>query len=156
MRRSEKHRIFPNNRHLLTIVLLSLMLMAPAFWWGAGGADLHAQSLWVRHFSRQFWQGEYYPRWLAGMFAGEGSPVFFYYPPLTYFFSALFSRLEPLDAFGYYPMAACALLAVMASGVTFYIWAVEETGDSGAAMTGSLLYIAAPNHLAVNFYQLLL
>ncbi len=140
----------------LTISGFSALLFMPAFLWGAGGADLHCQSLWVKFFSEQFWQGELYPRWLQDMFAGNGSPVFFYYPPLTYFITAFLHFLSPLDAFGYYPIAASAVLSATLSGITFYIWAQGETGSAPAALAGSLLYIAAPNHLAQNFYYALL
>jgi hypothetical protein len=143
-------------RHLLAILLCSLIFMAPAFLLGAGGSDLHCQSLWVRYFSGQFWQGDLYPRWLQDMFAGRGSPVFFYYPPLTYFITALFAFLSPLDAFGYTQIAASAFLAVLASGIAFYIWAREETNNADAALLGALLYIAAPNHIAQDFYYILL
>lgn len=90
------------------------------------------------------------------MFAGNGSPVFFYYPPLAYFITALFSFLSPLDAFGYYPIAASALLAVIVSGFSFYLWMKEENASSEAALLGSLLYIAAPSHIAQDFYHSLL
>ncbi len=143
-------------RHLLIIAGLSLVLMAPAFLLSAGGADLHCQSLWVKLFTAQFWQGEYYPRWLQDMYAGSGSPVFFYYPPLTYFITAFFAWLAPLDAFGYAPIAASSLLAVFLSGLTFYIWMGGESDNKNAALMGSLLYIAAPNHIAQNFYYAML
>ncbi len=117
---------------------------------------MHAQSLAVRFFSKQFWQGELYPRWLQDMFAGDGSPIFFYYPPLAYFITAFFCFLSPLDAFGYISIAASVLLAVILSSIAFYAWIQEETGDSRKALIGGLLFVSAPNHIAQFFYHTLL
>ena len=45
------------------------------------GVSHHA--VWYTQFSTQFWAGDLYPRWLMGMNEGLGSPVFYYYPPVT-------------------------------------------------------------------------
>ena len=142
--------------HAGLILAFSLLLLLPAFLLGAGGADLQNQSLWVRFFNQQFWSGELYPRWLRDLNAGDGSPVFFYYPPLAYFVTALFAFLAPLDTFGYYPMAASAGLALFISGITFYLWMKEEGVTPAGAIAGSMLYMAAPFHVAVAFYFALL
>lgn len=143
-------------RHFALIFLTALLLAAPGFLLGAGGWDLHCQSLQVRHFSTQFWQGNLYPRWLIDMFAGDGSSVFFYYPPLTYFITALLYFLAPLDPFNFYPIMASAFLALVAAGAACYVWLREETRTPSAALLGSLLYIAAPSNMAQNFYLLML
>ncbi|MDX1974925.1 MAG: hypothetical protein SFT92_04550 [Rickettsiales bacterium] len=129
--------------------------MAPAFILGAGGGDLQCQSLWVKHFSQQFWQGDLYPRWLSEMYAGSGSPVFYYYPPLAYYVTALFAFMADWGAFSFYPIAAAGYLAVTASGWAFYYWLREEV-DAKAALFGSLLYIALPFHTAHIFHVMLL
>src|SRR5262249_49497612 len=134
------------------ILLLSVLLLAPAFIVGGKGSDLLLQAQWVKLFSKQLWQGELYPRWLADMYAGNGSPVFFYYPPLIYYITALFTFLSPLSEFEYYPMAASMMLGVFVSGMTFYFWMREEGGNEEAALAGSLLYMAAPAHVAHSFY----
>ncbi len=143
-------------RHLLIILLLSVALMAPAFILGAGGQDLHCQSLWIKFFSRQFWDGELYPRWLLDMFVGRGSPVFFFYPPLAYFITAFFFFLSPLADFGYFQIAAACWLAVFLSGITFYLWIKSETHDHAAALAASLLYMTFPDHININFYSYLM
>ncbi len=150
-----KNKLIPH-KHLLIIVLFSCVMLAPAFILGAGGGDLHCQSLWVKFFNEQFWNGDLYPRWLQGMYVGDGSPVFFYYPPLPYFITAFFTFLSSFDAFNYYPIAASACLAAIISGITFYIWLKDEDISGEAALIGSLLYIAAPFHIAQNFYYTLL
>ncbi len=150
-----KNSIIPL-RHILIMLGFAALLMAPAVLLGSGGIDMHYQSLLTREFSAQFWHGDLYPRWLSNMFAGNGSPIFFYYPPLTYFITAFFMWLRPLDVFGYTPIAASAFLAVALSGGAFYLWMREETDSREAALLGSLLYMAAPNHVAQNFYYILL
>lgn len=145
-----------NTRNLSVIMLISLGLLAPAFVLGAGGGDLHLQSLWTRFFAAQLWHGDLYPRWLMDMYAGNGSPVFFYYPPLAYYFSALFSFLSPLDAFGYTPLAVSTFFAVAASGLAFYGWMREEGVEAPAALLGSACYMAVPFHVGQCFYYVLL
>jgi hypothetical protein len=143
-------------RYIAIIGIMACLLMGPAFFLGAGGNDLRTQTLWIKLFNEQFWQGDLYPRWLQNMYAGNGSPAFFYYPPLTYFITAFFSFLAPLDAFGYYPIAASALLGIFISGIAFYIWMKEEGFEDYPALIGSLLYMAVPDHVAQNFYHILL
>ncbi len=146
----------PPLRHWLVIVSCVALCLLPAFILGAGGADLHCQALWVKLFASQLHQGELYPRWLQDMFAGDGSPVFFYYPPLTYYVTALFNFLLPAGPFGYYPMVASAALAAFIAAVTFYIWIKDETGNADSALLGCLLYVIAPANLTQNFYYLML
>ncbi len=146
----------PSRSDALILIAACIALFLPAFYFGAGGVDLQQQSLWVKHFSAQFWHGDVYPRWLQGMNGGDGSPAFFYYPPLPYFITSFFAFLLPLDPFGYTAIAASALLSFVISGFAFYALARQENAPAGAALLGSLLYIAAPNHLAQNFYYSLL
>lgn len=145
-----------NARNVSVIILAAFVLMTPGLLLGAGGSDLRTQVLWVKYFSDQFWQGDLYPRWLQGMYAGDGSPTFFYYPPLAYLLTALFAPLAGLDDFGFYPIAASSLVAVALAGVTFYCWMRDEGLSSTSAVIGSLVYMAAPEHLGMDFYQLML
>lgn len=45
-------------------------------------------------WSKGFWEvlrnGVFYPRWLPQLNGGLGSPVFFFYPPIPYYFSSFF------------------------------------------------------------------
>jgi hypothetical protein len=145
----------PSARETIAIALTTLLFMLPSLF-GPGGVDLQQQSLWVRHFTTQFWGGDLYPRWFSGLFAGDGSPAFFYYPPLSYFITAFFAPLAHLDAFGYAQIAASAFLAMLISGFTAFLWLQSETGHRNAALMGSLLYIAVPAHIAQSFYYTLL
>lgn len=147
--------LFPDRKHTGIIALAALVLLLPAFILGAGGGDLQCQSLWIKFFSKQFWEGDLYPRWLMDMYAGNGSPVFFYYPPLTYYIGAVFYKILPQDYFAYVSLSASTLLATFLSGITFFAWIRKETSD-GQAVLGSLLYMAIPFHIGLNFYFILL
>ncbi|HEY9847696.1 MAG TPA: hypothetical protein V6D03_16055, partial [Candidatus Caenarcaniphilales bacterium] len=78
-----------NLRHVLAIVGIGLILTLPAISYGIFAAhDLVAYHLkWSKHFAEQFWLGDLYPRWLLEMNAGLGSPTFFFYAPVPYYFT---------------------------------------------------------------------
>jgi hypothetical protein len=81
--------------HIFSIVGFGLILSIPAIINGCiNGHDFANQIVWSKHFSAQFLQGEFYPRWLQNMNAGFGSPTFFFYPPIPYYFTSLFSPLS--------------------------------------------------------------
>jgi len=141
--------------HALIIFLTSVLFIAPVLLLGPGGVDLHCQAIWFKLFTQQFWHGDLYPRWLQDMFAGDGAPVFFYYPPIPYYITAFFVFLSSADLFGYASMVMSLWLSIFISGITFYFWMKEETGNGDAALLSSLLYVTVPDHIAQDFYNLL-
>ncbi|HEY9300559.1 MAG TPA: hypothetical protein VIQ31_30185, partial [Phormidium sp.] len=110
--------------HILGIVIIGFILSIPAVFGGIFEAhDLIAFHLkWSKHFTEQFWTGELYPRWLQNMNAGLGSPAFFFYNPISYYFSSLFHPFFPNDSSGWHQLSLSAALALLASGITAYIW----------------------------------
>lgn len=138
-------------KHTVLLLLAGLMLSLPAWWTGPGGADLLFHGLWAREFAETLWSGTLYPRWLEGLYAGHGSPVFFFYPPLPHYIASLFYPLHDTAAFDYYPVLASATLAVMTSGLTCYLWLRQETADARAALMGAILYLLLPYHLFNSF-----
>jgi hypothetical protein len=53
------------------------------------------------NFSRQFWSGDHYPRWLAEANKGYGSPIFLVQYPFPHFVTALLRPIlsfAPIDA----------------------------------------------------------
>ena len=76
---------------------------------------------WSKHFVEQFWQGDVYPRWLINMNDGLGSPTFFFYAPIPYYFSSLFHPLFPNDTSGWFQLSLSTSLAMVASGITAFI-----------------------------------
>jgi hypothetical protein len=68
----------------------------------------------------QLRQGEFYPRWLANMNAGLGSPVLFVYAPLPYFVPGF---LSPLLRLGFgknepFELGVSVWLALALSGIS--------------------------------------
>lgn len=146
----------PPRQHALAIFACSVLMFAPAFVAGAGGFDLHAQSLWSRAFADQFFAGDLYPRWFMSLFAGAGSPAFFYNPPLPFYGLLPFHFLQGLDEWGYYPLVGGAWLAVLLSGFAMHAWLRDVRLAPSATLVGSLLYMLMPNHVAQNFYGMML
>ncbi|MDP1653403.1 MAG: hypothetical protein Q8L56_11855 [Rhodocyclaceae bacterium] len=139
--------------HALILLLYGLVLTLPAIWSGfIVGDDTLTHLIWSRHFVDQLWAGDLYPRWLYDMNAGLGSPVFQFYGPVPYYFTALFRPLLSNDPEGWHQLGLAASLAVIASGFTAYAWLKWLAGER-AALIGALLYMSAPYHLSVDLYQ---
>ena len=137
----------------LTILSYGLFLTLPASWSGyVVGHDTLSHLIISRHFVDQLWAGDLYPRWLPGMNAGMGSPVFQFYGPVPYYITALFRPLLSHDPEGWHQLGLAASLAVMASGFMAHAWLKRLAGER-AALVGAVLYMSAPYHLAVDLYQ---
>lgn len=139
-----------------TIVAFAGLLIIPAFYFGPTGDDLYCISLRAQLFADQLWHGDLYPRWLMDMFAGYGTPVFFYYPPLAFYITSLFSFLASYGSFAFAMLSASAVLSLCVAGMSFYAWMREEELPQSVALIGSLLYLAAPDNLGNNFYYWML
>jgi hypothetical protein len=101
--------------------------------------------VWTQQFGDQLRQGNLYPRWLPASHDGLGSPVFYYYPPLSFYPAGL------LAALGLTPGAAIVAsfgLAFAGAGAAMLHWARGWTSHPLAA---ALFFMAAPYHLA-DFY----
>jgi 6-pyruvoyl-tetrahydropterin synthase related domain len=103
---------------------------------------------WFSVFGPQLWSGELYPRWLADMNGGFGSPAFFFYPPLAHYAAAAF---HPLVGDGWRALGLASALAVILSGCAAYAWLATLVSPR-AALIGALVYIIMPYHLAVDLY----
>ena len=139
--------------HIFVIVGIGLILTSPAIFYGVFGAqDLVPYHMkWAKHFSEQFWTGDLYPRWLLKMNAGLGSPTFFFYAPIPYYFTSLFHPLFANAPYGWAQLSLSTSLALVASGITAYIW-LKNITDRNSALIASILYMALPYHLAVDLY----
>lgn len=129
------------------------MLSAPLLLYGApAGGDVVFHSMWHANFSSQLLAGDPYPRWLLNMNGGLGSPAFFFYAPLPYYITALFAPLMHGGAYGLTHLGLSLALALVASGLTTYLWLKETTGETSAAATAAVVYMLAPYHLGVDVY----
>lgn len=144
----------------IVILIAGVLCVLPALLYGfpAQAADGALHAIWYTNFADQFWSGEPYPRWLAGMNGGLGSPAFFYYAPVSYYITSL---LRPLfgssgggggDPQGWLQLAASTSLAVIASGLCSYLW-LKKIADERAALVAAVLYMAMPYHVATEIYM---
>ncbi len=138
---------------ILFVVTAGLILSIPILLYGfpffSDDGKYHA--LWHVSFSQQLRQGELYPRWLSAMNNGLGSPTFFYYPPVPYYFSAFWQFLISNDTNGWYQLGFSAATALIASGVTAFFWLKKIAGQT-AAVIAAILYMAMPYHLAIDLW----
>jgi hypothetical protein len=108
--------------------------------------------MWHTNFSTQLLAGDLYPRWLLDMNGGLGSPVFFFYAPLPYYITALLAPFLHGGTYGLAHLGASLSLALVASGLTAYLWLGETTGRASAAAAAAVVYMLAPYHLGVDVY----
>ena len=135
------------------LLVCGAMLGLPGIWNGViFGHDTLSHLVMSRNFAEQFWQGNVYPRWLWQLNAGFGSPVFHYYGPVPFYIIACLKPLWNSDPEGWRQLGFAASLALILSGFSSYAW-LKSVAGKNAALAGALLYMAAPYHLSVDFYQ---
>jgi hypothetical protein len=130
----------------LAILAFAILLTLPA---ALAPLKLHDSFwidwVWTDQFAGELARGNLYPRWLPASHDGLGSPVFYYYPPLSFYPAGLLtlSGLTPGAA-----VVATFGLAFAASGAAMYAW---SRGWTQQPLVASLAFMAAPYHLA-DFY----
>ncbi|MFK8183086.1 MAG: 6-pyruvoyl-tetrahydropterin synthase-related protein [Phormidesmis sp.] len=138
--------------HSLSIIGFGLILTFPILINGCLDAhDFAFHFVYSKHFSEQFWQGDLYPRWLQNMNSGFGSPTFFFYAPIPYYFTSLFSTIANNPISSCTELSLSSVLALVASGLSMYFW-LKEIAPRNAAAIASLIYMAWPYHLFIDLY----
>ncbi len=138
--------------HLLIITVAGLLFALPALVSSClAGHDFFFHVMFSHHFIDQLLDGELYPRWMQYMNAGFGSPTFFFYAPLPYYITSLFSFIGWGDSSGTLPLIFSACVALIASGVTAYFWLKEFTSPKFALII-AIIYMVLPYHFVVDFY----
>ncbi len=135
------------------IALAGILLCLPTLVHGfpAYSHDGWIHALWSVNFSNQFWAGDLYPRWLAGLNKDLGSPAFFFYPPLPYYLASLFKPFFSQDADRWWGLGFTALIAVIAAGWFAYLWLCRFV-DRAVACAAAVFYTALPYHLIIDLY----
>lgn len=138
------------------VIAVGLLISAPCLTTGLPGDQDGVYHVdYQRSFTDQFWSGDLYPRWLNGMNAGLGSPIFYLQYPAPYFAAALLSPLLP-ERDGQPPAAVAlgyvAALAMVGSGLTAWFW-LRTIVTATAASAGAIAYMILPYHLAVDLYS---
>ena len=114
-----------------------------------GSTDLWIHLNWLQHFSKQIFEGIWYPRWLAGTNYGYGSPTFVFYPPLVYYVGSV---LKIIGLNANQTIVFLYWLASFGSGLNFFIYGREVWGKI-AALTGALAYMTAPYIAFDSYYR---
>jgi hypothetical protein len=139
----------------LAILLLAGLLCLPCLIHGlpsTGDSILH--TTYQYEFSRQFWGGEIYPRWMASANNGYGSPIFLIQYPLPYWITAL---LRPLTRFPpdarreSRELGVFCFLVLAAAGLNARLW-FRKSYVPLAATAAAMFYITLPFLLAYELY----
>jgi uncharacterized membrane protein len=132
---------------LIAILLWALLFTYPCVRHGiTTGYDAATHVRYQHHFSRQFWRGDFYPRWLAEENKGYGSPIFLIQYPLPYFVTAL---LRPLAAFpstsdrDARELGVFMFVALAAAGVAARFW-FSKFSSTVAATVAAVAYLSLP------------
>ena len=137
------------------IVAASIGLGLPALYHGMPlGHDSFEHVSRYSSVASQLRQGEIYPRWLANMNAGLGSPVLFVYAPLPYFVPGF---LSPLLRLGFgknepFELGVSVWLALALSGISVWLW-LRMIVSGRAATIAAILYMLMPYHLTIDLYN---
>lgn len=126
---------------IVTIVVIATLLMLPIFVAGfPSGADIRHHYRWSFYFYEALAEGSIYPRWLAGVNRGYGSPVMFYYGPLQFYVVAAF-RMVVRDQL--LAIALSCWLGLALSGSTMYIF-IRSLLSHRPALLASVVYMTSP------------
>jgi len=141
----------------LPIILAALLLTLPIYFRGVKGFDFITHIVFSRNFAAQFWQGDFFPRWLVNENLGFGAPSLMYYPSLQYYITALFAPLNLLDNYFSLPqgyLAACAtsvvIMACAALAMNKYL--KTHTTPANAALL-AIFYLTAPYFYSVDLFM---
>jgi hypothetical protein len=134
---------------LATGLVASLPVLVYGFPLYSDDGAVHA--LWYSCFAQQLWDGDWYPRWLQDMNGGLGSPAFFYYPPLPFYATSVMKPLFAGDPLGWQQLGLSASVALIASGISAFVWLERITGRK-SALIAALCYLAMPYHTAIDLY----
>ena len=115
-----------NIKYIGLIIAVGCVLSLPLIVYGFPFYSSDTQhAIWYSNFSSQLWKGEFYPRWLADMNGGFGSPTFFFYAPVPYYLTALLRPFFVHDTQGWHQLGISTSIALAASGVCAYLWLKE-------------------------------
>jgi len=115
--------------------------------------DSSYHALLQRNFAQQLWAGDWYPRWLADLNGGLGSPVFFFYPALASYASSVFLPfVAGRDPAGWIQVGLGCSLCLILSGISAYYW-LRFRGAPVSALFGAAIYVIAPYHTAIDLYN---
>ncbi|MFL6466657.1 MAG: 6-pyruvoyl-tetrahydropterin synthase-related protein [Pyrinomonadaceae bacterium] len=133
---------FNDSRACLTIAVIGIVLTLPLMCWGLPfiSDDGVWHFLYLEGFSEQLFAGDLYPRWIARLNAGLGSPTFYFYPPVSYYLSSVF-KILPIST--WHQLGWTTALSLPASGLATYFW-LKNIVDDRSAFFASVVYLILP------------
>ena len=142
----------------MALVCLGLLLLPSLFFifneviYPGHDSWIHAR--WHTVFAEQVWSGDIYPRWLSNLRFGSGSPVMFYYPPMSYYFISGLYFLFPGNDFFYLRINVAHIIIIITSFVTMVIFlkTLIPNKSSVTPIFGGLLYVAQPYFYLIDIY----
>lgn len=135
----------------LAILFFSIICMLPAYIFDWPGQDARIHGQWTKNFVEILSEGNLYPRFAYNMFFGFGSFVFYFYPPVSFYFNSIFSFLGNDTNYYFTAISASANLSLFFSGISAFFW-LRNKADDNAALLCALFYMVLPIHLLVDFY----
>jgi hypothetical protein len=142
--------------HHFLVLSLAVLLCLPCLLVGIfPGFDADTHVTYQFHFSRQFWDGDPYPRWLMEANKGYGSPIFLIQYPLPYFVTAL---LRPLTFFAGQgdrearELGLFLFLAFVSAGLSARFWLRKHVSPN-AATAATFVYMTLPYVLGQSLYM---
>ncbi|NBO18077.1 MAG: hypothetical protein EBV03_02415 [Proteobacteria bacterium] len=133
------------------LLLIATFSTIPLWFYQVGG-DCFLHLVRMDLFSRQFWQGDMYPRWLMDANSGLGSPTFLFYFPLPYYPAALLYPLQAVGFSSYQIYVLCCTLASFVSALTCFLL-VRDFASPRTALLAALLYLLMPYRTEALFYR---
>lgn len=139
-------------KYFALVTFVGLILSVPLLIFGfpaVGDSIFHYQ--WQANFTRQFFDGDLYPRWLLSTNAGYGSPDFLFYGPVPFYVGTLVSTFLVSDPQAWQQLGISSAISLCLSGIFAFLW-LRHYGTLLAAAIGAILYMAFPYHLLTDLY----
>src|SRR5690349_15213713 len=123
----------------LVIATAAAALMLPSLVLGVlHGHDTPQAFKWAAQFDEQFRAGILYPRWLPDSFDGGCAPVFYFYPPLSFWIDALVNLATGNSLPVAHTLSISRLLLLAACGLAMHAWLKDAGVSPRAALFGAL------------------
>lgn len=140
-----KSKVATHSICLILLLCVAVIIISPELVYGyPDGHSAEYNVPWLHFFFEQFRGGELYPRWLTDFPLGQGSPVFYFYPPAPFYLASSLS----VFCWGCQSQALLTVthLAILAfSGWAFYAYLLRFATPL-TSLAIAILYQLLPYH----------
>lgn len=141
--------------HIVLLVVAAMALTYPFMVQGLiPGHDRRVHLEYQHFFNEQIAGGDLYPRWMAGLNLGRGSPIFFVQYPLPYYVAWGIRHLIPNHWGDYtetHTQGLGMVLATILGALFTYAWCSTFV-DSLSAMVASAVFLTMPYFFSIDLY----